>query len=391
MEHVEHRDAPSKPMWLTPPGCNPALKYSRESTLMADLRTRVGAYFDDNGLARDGGLPMIGKSLVFLGWATTSYLLMLLWADAWWQYGLLSVSLGMGLAGMGFSIQHDGGHGAYSSNPLLGRLAAMTLDLMGGSSYMWNQKHNILHHTYPNVEGADDDISQAPWLRLSSVDPYLPVHRYQHWYSWLLYAVVPPKWIFLDDYARIFTQRAAARRVPPPRGKALAVLLIGKAVAYSWIVVLPVMLHGFSLGLLAIYALVAWVWGVSLATTFQLAHCNVDAEFSPWPAIGEPMGHAWAEQQLATTVNFSKHSRFITWYVGGLNYQIEHHLFPRVCHLHYPAISGIVKQVCEEHGVPYRDNGTLWQALRSHIVHLKRMGRVRGFEQPEAARPVAAS
>ncbi|MCH9688400.1 MAG: acyl-CoA desaturase, partial [Deltaproteobacteria bacterium] len=358
-----------------------ALKYGRDSQLATDVRARVSAYFDERGLARDGGWRMIAKSSIILAWATATYLTMLLVADTWWQLGLLAVSMGLSAAGIGFCIQHDGGHGAYSSNRSVTRLAAWALDFIGGSSYMWHHKHNILHHTYPNVEGADDDIGQAPWLRLSSVDEYLPVHRHQHWYSWFLYGFVPPKWMLIDDFRRIFTQRAGTRRVPPPRGRALAVLFLGKIVAYTWVFAIPIAIHGLSFGLLAIYMLVFWIWGLTLATTFQLAHCNADAEFSEWPAIDEPMGHPWAEQQLATTVNFSQNNPVVTWYVGGLNYQIEHHLFPKICHLHYPAISGIVRQVCEEHGVPYRVHPSLLGAIRSHILHLKRMGRVRGFEQ----------
>jgi len=364
----------TRPVWTPPPGGNTALKYGRESTLIGDLRTAVSAYFDETGHARDGGWRMIAKSAVILTWTATSYFLLLFWAETWWQSVALAISLALALAGIGFCIQHDGGHGAYSSNPALNRLAAFTLDLMGGSSYMWDQKHNVLHHTYPNVLHADDDITQAPWLRLSESDPLLPAHRHQWWYSWLLYAIIPPKWIFVDDFNRLKTERAAARRVPRPKGRALVTLFVGKALAMIWILILPFAVHGLSLGVLGIYLLVAWVWGAALATTFQLAHCNDAAEFTPWPAVGEPMGHAWAEQQLATTVNFSADSAVVTWYVGGLNYQIEHHLFPRVCHLHYPAISGIVRKVCAEHGVEYRTHGTMLDAVRSHVAHLKRVG-----------------
>ncbi len=377
MDSTPAPNAPSSPaMWLTPPGRNPALKYTQESPLMGDLRRRVAEYFEGAGRRRDGGLAMVAKSALIVGWAATTYVLLLTWAEAWWQFIPLCISMGLSLAAIGFSIQHDGGHGAYSSTRWVTRLAGFALDMIGGSSYMWHHKHNVLHHTYPNVEGADDDISQAPWLRLSTADELRPIHRYQHWYSWVLYAVVPPKWMLVDDFKRIFSQRAGARRVPPPRGKTLAALLVGKVIAYSWVFVIPLAMHGLSFGLVAVYVLIAWVWGVTLATTFQLAHCTTASEFSPWPKAGEPMGHAWAEQQLATTVNFSQSNPVITWFVGGLNYQIEHHLFPKVCHLHYPAISSIVREVCEEHGVQYRVHGSVFDALRAHIVHLKRVGGV---------------
>lgn len=375
MERTAKRSSTSSPpMWVTPPGCNSELKFSHESKLMVQLRGRVREYFESNSLPRDGGWAMVRKSATIVGWAVTTYLLLLFWAQAWWQFALLSVSMGLSLSAVGFSIQHDGGHGAYSRHRWVSRLAAFALDLCGGSSYMWHHKHNVLHHTYPNVEGADDDISQAPWLRLSRADELRSFHRHQHWYSWALYGVIPPKWILVDDFVRMFTQRAAARRIPPPKGKTLATLLLGKVLAYSWLIVIPLAVHGPSLGLLAVYMTIAWVWGVTLATAFQLAHCTETAEFAPWPVTGEPLAYPWAEHQLATTVDFAQDSWLVTWFIGGLNYQIEHHLFPKVCHLHYPAISKIVREVCEEQGIEYRVHPSMLAALRAHIVYLKRVG-----------------
>ncbi len=331
---------------------------------------------------------MIAKSGVIVSWVATTYVLFLTAATQTWHFIALAISMGLALACVGFSIQHDGGHGAYSNRPWISKLAAFALDAIGGSSYMWHHKHNVLHHTYPNIEQVDDDISQSPWLRLSTTDAYYPAHRYQHVYSWLLYALVTPKWIFVDDYRRIFTQRAGARRVPPPRGWALAKLFLGKAVAYSWMFVTPLVVFGPSWGMLGIYGLIFWVWGLSLATTFQLAHCNDVAEFGVWPRKGESIPLGWAEQQLATTVNFSQGNRVLTWLLGGLNYQIEHHLFPKVCHLHYPAISSIVAEVCAERGVPYRVQPSMLDALRSHIAHLKRVG---AGPSPANANVVASS
>ena len=370
---------------MPPCGRAKAVKYTEASTLMSDLRRRVGAYFDDNGIDRCGGWRMLLKSGVILSWAVGSYLALLLWADAWWVIGLLAVSLALALAAIGFSIQHDGGHGSYSSNRSVSRAAAWTLDLVGGSSYMWRHKHNILHHTYPNVEGADDDISQMPWLRLCTTDPRLPMHRHQHWYAWFLYSLLAPRWIFIDDFKRIRTQRAGARRVQAPQGRSLAFLFVGKALAFTWILVLPLALHGLSLGLLAVYFIVSWVWGATLATAFQLAHCNTSADFVEWPRPGKGLELAWAEQQLATTVNFSPKNSLLTWYIGGLNYQVEHHLFPRICHLHYPAIRPIVRDVCREHGVRYREHATFWDALAAHVDHLRRLGRAPVEHGPTAS------
>lgn len=342
--------------------------------MYAELRTRVDAYFRQTGLRRDGGVRMLGKTSVILLWALGSYLTMLLVATQVWQMLLAAASMGLALACVGFSIQHDGGHKAYSNRAWVDRLAAFSLDAIGGSSYMWHYKHNVLHHTYPNVEQADDDITQSPWFRLSATDEHRAFHRFQHLYSWLLYGLLAPRWMFIDDFKRMLTQRAGARRVPPPRGRDLLTLLLGKALAFGWMFAIPLALHGPSWGLLGVYVLIAWIWGLVLATTFQLAHCNDVAEFVSWPPEGEAIPHSWAEQQLATTVNFSIGNRTLTWFLGGLNHQIEHHLFPRVCHLHYPALSRIVREVCEDRAIRYRVHPSMWLALRSHVAYLKRVG-----------------
>ena len=365
-----------RPLWHAPDGCSPDLKYPSDAGLMSDLRARVTEYFEGSGRSREGGWRMLLKTLVILVWTVGSYAALVFVATTWWQVVPLAISLALALAAIGFSIQHDGGHGAYSRSRTLSSLAAASLDLIGGSSYMWNQKHNILHHTYPNVVGADDDISQAPWLRLSRADELRPRHRYQHIYSWILYTLVPPKWFLVDDFKRIRTQRAGARLVPAPDHRALTLLLLGKAFALMWWFVIPLMVHGLSFGLVATYLLVFFVWGNALSTTFQLAHCNDAAEFTPWPREGASLPDSWAEQQLATTVNFARGNRLLTWYTGALNHQIEHHLFPRVCHVHYPALSRIVQDVCERRGIRYRDHGGVLDALRSHVTHLKRMGVV---------------
>lgn len=363
-------------MWQAPEGCSPDLKYPSDTGLMAELRARASEYFEGSGRARDGGWRIILKTFAIFAWTVGSYVGLVFFASTWWQVILLAIALALALAAIGFSIQHDGGHGAFSRNRKVSAMAAASLDLIGGSSYMWNQKHNILHHTYPNVVGADDDISQAPWLRLCRGDELLPVHRYQHIYSWLLYTIVPPKWMLVDDLRRIRTQRAGNRYVPPPKGRALELLLLGKAFAFTWWFVIPFAVHGFSLALVGTYLLIFFVWGNTLSMTFQLAHCNDAAEFTPWPREGSSLSDSWAEQQLATTVNFSRGNSIVSWYTGGLNHQIEHHLFPRVCHVHYPALSKIVREVCERRGVAYRDHGSVFSALRSHVVHLRRMGEV---------------
>jgi linoleoyl-CoA desaturase len=129
---------------------------------------------------------------------------------------------------------------------------------------------------------------------------------------------------------------------------------------------------------LVFYAGTAFALGLVLSVVFQLAHCVEDAEFPSLPSGSERLPDEWAVHQVKSTVDFGRRSRLLTWYVGGLNFQIEHHLFPKICHVHYPRIAGVVEEVCAEYGVRYAAHDRLRDALSSHWRWLRRMGRPLG-------------
>ncbi len=351
-----------------------AVKYAPKSRFHAELLRRVETYFASSGRCRTGGVAMGIKAALFLGWAAASYVLLVFVAASWWQALALAGSLGLAVAGIGFNVQHDGSHGSFSRRRFVNRLAASALDLIGGSSYVWHHKHDLVHHHYTNVEGVDEDIEAAPFLRLAPRQRRRWYHRFQHLYVWPLYVFFPPKWELWDDVKDLVRGRVGRRRIPRPRGVDLAVTVAGKVAFVGWAFVLPFALHDW-VDVVAVYAFYFLVLGVTLATVFQLAHCVEEAEFAAIPAGGARMENGWAEHQLATTVDFAPRNRWLTWYLGGLNYQVEHHLFPRVSHVHYPAVFEIVRRTCEEFGVRHRTHPTLLRALGSHVAHLRRMGR----------------
>jgi linoleoyl-CoA desaturase len=352
----------------------PRAKFPPHGELYAELNRRVEAYFEDGGIRKSGGRGMWLKAWLLLAWFWGAWVLAVFWAGPWWQVALCATSLGLAIAGVGFAVMHDGAHGATSRRKWLNRLAASSLDMVGGSSYMWRFKHNILHHTYPNIEQMDEDIDAQPFLRLAPGQPRYPFHRFQPFYFWLIYGFLPSKWHFFDDFRYLFSGRVNGHRVPRPGGWDLALFVSGKLFLLTWAFVIPLLFH--SLGwAVAVYAWTTFVAGVTLGTVFQLAHCVDGVEFERTPSSEEALSRCWATHQLATTANFSPGSRLVTEYVGGLNYQIEHHLFPRICHEHYSALSPIVKDLCAEYGVPHITNRTLWQAISSHVRHLERMGR----------------
>ncbi len=353
------------------------LKFGPNSGFYRELSQRVDRYFQSTGLPRRGSSRMYVKSAIIAVWLTSTYALLLLFAQTWWLALPLAVSLGLAMAAVGFNIQHDGGHHAYSDRPWVNRLMTMSLDILGGSSYVWARKHNSIHHTYSNIVGHDDDISIGILGRLAPEQPRLAVHRFQHYYLWLLYGLLPLKWQLYDDFRDVLLGKVGGHRLARPRGWNLAVFLGGKAAFFTLSLVVPLLLYPVST-VLWIYLVSSIVQGVTLSLIFQMAHCVEDAAF--------PMPHAdtgriekdWAVHQVETTVDFGRKDRVLSWFAGGLNFQIEHHLFPQICHVHYPALSQVVEETCREFGVRYSANETFWAGAASHFRWLRRMGAAPG-------------
>jgi linoleoyl-CoA desaturase len=276
---------------------------------------------------------------------------------------------------IGFCVQHDANHGAYFRTRRFNHLMGWTADAMlGFSSYAWRVKHNVAHHTYTNVDGYDDDISQTPFARLMPSQEPKPWYRLQHIYIWPLYSVMVIRWQTGADIAALVRRRIGKSTVRMPRRWDLAGLLAGKGLFIAWAIVAPLLVYPWWV---VAVGYVGFTMATSLvtATTFQLAHCVEEAEFTSAEQL-ESEKKIWAVHEVETTVDFCPRNAFLTWMLGGLNYQIEHHLFPRVPHTHYPRIAEIVRRNAAKHGVRYTSQPSLWVALRSHHRHLRRLGRL---------------
>jgi linoleoyl-CoA desaturase len=313
------------------------------------------------------------KTALIFGCLAASYGMLVFVVETWWLALPLAILLGLSMAAMGFNIQHDAGHQAYSERRWINKLMAMTLDLLGGSSYVWAKKHNSIHHSYANITGYDDDINLGIFGRLSPHQKRLKIHRLQHFYLWALYGFLPTKWQVYDDFRDVFTGRSGEHRLARPKGWDLITFIGGKLVFFSLALVIPWLLHPIWTVVL-FYGVASFVQGVVLSIVFQLAHCVEEAAF-PLPRQDTArMETAWAVHQVETTVDFGRDNRLLTWFIGGLNFQIEHHLFPRICHIHYPALAPLVKETCGEFGVRYAAHETLMAAVASHFRWLRRMG-----------------
>jgi linoleoyl-CoA desaturase len=349
------------------------MKFGVSDGFHGELRRRVETFFRTTGRRPRDCWQMYVKTGILVAVWVASYLLLVLGAQAWWQALPLAVLLGLAAAGIGFNVQHDGGHQAYSNHPWVNRLMAMTLDVIGGSSYVWHCKHAILHHTYVNIADHDTDINLGVFARLTPSQRRLWFHRWQHVYLWPLYGLLAIKWHLVSDFRNVVTGRIGGRRFARPTGRHLAVFLVGKASFLTLAFGIPALLHPPWV-VFSYYGVVALVLGMTLSVVFQLAHCVEQAAFPlPRPDTGR-IEHAWAVHQAETTVNFARRSVVAAWLLGGLNFQIEHHLFPRICHVNYPAMAKVVEDTCREFGVRYLEHPSVRAGLAAHVRWLQRMG-----------------
>ena len=340
----------------------------------AELKKRINAYFEQKGKTTTGNFQLFSKALILFTSLIIVYTHLVFFTPALIFQILESILLGGLVAAIGFNIMHDGAHGSFSKYPWMNRIAAYSLNILGGSSYMWNIKHNVIHHAYTNVDGVDDDIDIQPWMRMSLTQKKYSLHRYQHIYFWVLYALLYIFWIFFLDYNKYFRRKIGVMPLNNMDTKDHITFWGFKLLHIFVFVALPIYAMGF-LPWLTSFLIFTLVAGLVLSLVFQLAHTVENTAFPVPDAHTGKLEDEWAIHQLKTTSNFATRNKFVNWFVGGLNFQIEHHLFPKISHVHYPALSEIVRKACQEYGIPYLEYPRVRYAIASHVSFLKEMGR----------------
>lgn len=344
-----------------------------------EIRQQVNEYFSQHRYQPTGDWRLYHKTIILVLVAIFCYYLLVFGGVHSWTGWILCIVMGIDLAAIGFNVMHDGAHGSYSRKQWVNDLMAYSLNLMGGVSHFWKTKHNVVHHTYTNIEGHDEDINIKPLLRTNVFQKKLWIHQYQHYYCWFIYSLTYFWWVFVRDFSRYFSGKVEGYTIEGMNVRQKAIFWLTKVWYLAIFIGVPLYMVGWGTFLIG-FLTISFVCGFILAVVFQLAHVVEETGFE-LPAQTE-VSHVeqdWWVHQLATTANFARRNRFISWMVGGLNFQVEHHLFPRVSHIHYPAISRIVKKACQKYQVPYNDYPTLLSAIRSHSQHLKEVGRAPAF------------
>ncbi|MEO5892811.1 MAG: acyl-CoA desaturase [Ferruginibacter sp.] len=339
-----------------------------------ELKKRVNQYFTDRKKPSTGNLSLHVKAIFFFAAYIGLYVHLVYFTPATWLAIVECVLLGGFTAAIGFNVMHDGGHGSFSSSKSMNKIAAVSVNLLGASSIMWNQKHNIIHHTYTNIDGIDDDIEAKPYLRMCTTQKRYWMHRFQHYYVWFLYTLLHLIWIFLTDYQKYFKKRIGSVPIKKLSVREHIGFWAAKVVYIIIFMVLPIYMVGFVSWLVG-FLIATMVTGFVISVVFQLAHTVEHTHFPMPVADTNKIENEWAIHQVETTANFATKNKLISWLVGGLNFQIEHHLFPKISHIHYPEISKIIKQTCLDFGIHYVEYPKMRHAIASHASYLRRMGR----------------
>jgi len=341
----------------------------------ATLMSRVNKYFKENSLSKYGGNSLIFKSLILTFVYIGAYVLIMSGVLNIYIMWLFTAILGVAAAGIGMAFMHDANHGSFSKSKKINQLMGLSMEMIGASSTTWKIKHNILHHTYTNIENVDEDIASRPLYRFTKGAKLYKFHRFQQFYMFFLYGLMTLVWAVIGDFTQLnrFHKQGLLGK-NKTFGMELFKLIISKIFYYSYAIILPLVFLDITWWQFLIgFFTVQFIFGFILSVTFQMAHMVEKAEF-PEPQ-NNIISQNWFVHQLQTTADFAQKNKILTWYIGGLNFQVEHHLFPRISHIHYPAISKIVKQTTKEFDITYNVYDNFFQALKSHFKMLKKMGR----------------
>ncbi len=341
------------------------------------LRKRVKDYFEENGISQYGNSGMVFKTIFMFSLYFVPYALMISGLVAT-QLGIMMmwVTMGFGMAGIGLSIMHDANHKSYSKRGSINNILSLTLNLVGGYNRNWQYQHNTMHHSYTNIDGFDEDINPVGILRFSPNKPLLKVHRFQKFYAWFFYGLMTLTWSIDKDFRQLIRYKKEGVSLSQRNsfGLHLTEMIVSKVIFYTYILVIPILLLPIPWwNVVLYYLLMQFICGFILGIIFQTAHVMPTSAY-PLPDKNGTIENNWAIHQMATTSDYSPRSTFFSWFIGGLNYQVVHHLFPNICHVHYRNLAPIVKETAREYNLPYYVQPNFASALKNHYVMLKQLG-----------------
>lgn len=357
---------------------NKTIRFSKidKANFFRILNKRVNAYFKENKIKRTGNWHLYSKAIIMFCVLLVPLTLILTVSMPQWVLLILSVVVGIGMAGVGMNVMHDSNHESFSSKKWVNKLMGSSIYMLAGNVYNWKVQHNVLHHTFTNVQGYDEDIDAGRIIRFTTHTKWLKIHKFQKYYSFLLYGLLTINWAITTDFKqmRSYLKRKLSYGKFPNPAKEWTILILTKIVYYLLWIVLPLLVLDISWYKVLIgFFVMHYTAGMILSVVFQLAHVVPKTDM-PLPDKEGNLEHTWAIHQLYTTSNFAPTNRIISWYTGGLNHQVEHHIFPHISHIHYKKIAKIVKETTKEFNLPYNEYKTMRRAIIEHFNQLKTLG-----------------
>ncbi|WP_090227575.1 fatty acid desaturase family protein [Lutibacter maritimus] len=357
---------------------NKTISFSRidKAKFFRTLNKRVNTYFKENKIERTGNWKLYTKAMIMFGIFLVPLILILTVSMPHWVLLLLTVVIGIGMAGVGMNVMHDSNHESFSSKKWVNKIMGSSIYILAGNVYNWKVQHNVLHHTFTNIQGHDEDIDAGRIIRFSRHAKWLPIHKFQKYYSIFLYGLLTINWAITTDFKQMhsYLKRKLSYGEFPNPATEWTVLIITKIIYYLLWLVLPLLVLDIAWWKVLIgFFVMHYTAGMILSVIFQLAHV-VPATEMPVPDTEGNLEHTWAIHQLYTTANFAPTNKFISWYTGGLNHQVEHHIFPHISHIHYGKIAQIVKETAQEFNLPYNEYTTFSKAIKEHFNQLKALG-----------------
>ena len=355
-----------------------SLRFSRKDPkqFFKTLNQRVNQYFKEKNVPKTGNWKLYVKTVIMFSLMVAPYILVITLDISLWIKLPLCMLMGIGMAGVGMNVMHDGNHGSFSKHTWVNKLMGSSIYILAGNVFNWKVQHNVLHHNYTNIHGHDEDLEAGRILRFSKYADWMPHHKFQHLYSVLLYGLLTINWAIFTDFQQM--KRYMRKKLSYANSKRPSLqwtgLFLTKIIYFTiWIAIPIIFINAPWWTVIIGFVVMHYTAGLILSLVFQLAHVIEDAEMPEADTSGT-MKNNWAIHQLLTTVNFSTKNRFMNWFTGGLNHQIEHHIFPHISHVHYTKIASIVKKTAKEFNLPYNEYKTTRSALLSHFRFLKQMG-----------------
>jgi linoleoyl-CoA desaturase len=346
--------------------------YAKNIGFRKKLNQRVDDYFESNHITKRDNPAMYFKTVVLLAWVIATWTFIIFSPPILWAKVIGYIVLGLAIGGLAFGVTHDSNHGSYSNKKSVNYFISLINDAIGISSYLWRFRHNYLHHTYTNILGHDVDVSGDGLVRMTPYMEHQWYHKFQHIFVSFIYIFVPIYWSFSDVYTILF-KRKYHEHVVPIKLSNILILLAGKVVWLGLFIGIPIALGCNPIEAIVGFNIAYMTLGLMVCNVFTLAHVLEPAEFVQ-PDPSNHVDDEWAISQVKTTVDFAPNNAFLNWYLGGLNYQVVHHLFPHICHIHYPKIAPIVAEVCAEFNVQYNVYPTFREALVANYTLLKTLG-----------------